>query len=186
MSQTEIRWLADLPVSPRQLFINGKHVSASDESTLDVISPIDGKVFSKLARASVDDADHAVRAARESFEGGVWSRAAPAERKKVMHRIADLIEKHALELAVLGVRDNGTEISLALKAEPGSAAGTFRYYAETIDKVYGEVAPTPSNILGLVHRAPVGVVAVIVPWNFPMMIGSWKIAPALAAGNSGV
>jgi 4-(gamma-glutamylamino)butanal dehydrogenase len=101
-----------------------------------------------------------------------------------MHRIADLIEKHALELAVLGVRDNGTEISMALKAEPGSAAGTFRYYAEAIDKVYGEIAPTPANILGLIHREPVGVIGIIVPWNFPMMIGAWKIAPALAAGNS--
>ena len=85
---------------------------------------------------------------------------------------------------MLGVRDNGTEISMAIKAEPGSAAGTFRYYAEAIDKVYGEIASTPQNILGLIHREPVGVIGVIVPWNFPMMIGSWKIAPALAAGNS--
>ena len=82
------------------------------------------------------------------------------------------------------MRDNGTEISMALKAEPGSAAGTFRYYAEAIDKVYGEIAPTAENVLGLIHREPVGVVAAIVPWNFPMMIGAWKIAPALAAGNS--
>ena len=73
---------------------------------------------------------------------------------------------------------------MALKAEPGSAAGTFRYYAETIDKVYGQIAPTADNILALILREPVGVVAAIVPWNFPLMIGSWKIAPALAAGNS--
>lgn len=109
---------------------------------------------------------------------------APAGRKKVLHRLADLIEKHALELAVLGVRDNGTEIGMALKAEPGSAAGTFRYYAEALDKVYGEIAPTAGNVLGLVHKEPVGVVGAIVPWNFPLMIGSWKLAPALAAGNS--
>ncbi len=109
---------------------------------------------------------------------------APAGRKKVLHKLADLIEKHALELAVLGVRDNGTEIGMALKAEPGSAAGTFRYYAEALDKVYGEIAPTAGNVLGLVHKEPVGVVGAIVPWNFPLMIGSWKLAPALAAGNS--
>ena len=109
---------------------------------------------------------------------------APAGRKKVLHRLADLIEKHALELAVLGVRDNGTEIGMALKAEPGSAAGTFRYYAEALDKVYGEIAPTAGDVLGLVHKEPVGVVGAIVPWNFPLMIGSWKLAPALAAGNS--
>ena len=184
MSQIEIDRLRQLSVSPRSLFINGKHVAALGDAALDVISPIDGKVFTSIARGGAADAGAAVKAARKAFESGVWSKASPAERKKVMHRIADLIEKHALELAVLGVRDNGTEISMAIKAEPGSAAGTFRYYAEAIDKVYGEIAPTPRNILGLIHREPVGVVAAIVPWNFPMMIGSWKIAPALAAGNS--
>jgi gamma-glutamyl-gamma-aminobutyraldehyde dehydrogenase len=128
--------------------------------------------------------DQAVKTARRSFEQGVWSRMAPAERKKVLHRIADRIEAHHAELAVLGVRDNGTEIAMAWKAEPGSAAGTFRYYAECVDKVNGEIAPTPEGTLGLVHKEPVGVVAAIVPWNFPLMIAAWKIAPALAAGNS--
>ena len=123
-------------------------------------------------------------AARRAFDDGRWSRAAPAHRKKVLHKLADLIEENALELAVLGVRDNGTEIGMALKAEPGSAAGTFRYYAEALDKVYGEIAPTAGNVLGLVHKEPVGVVGAIVPWNFPLMIGAWKLAPALAAGNS--
>ena len=104
--------------------------------------------------------------------------------KKIMHRIADLIEAHALELAVLGVRDNGTEIGMAIKAEPGSAAGTFRFYAEAIDKVYGEVAPTADNVLGLIQKEPIGVVGAIIPWNFPLMIGAWKLAPAIAAGNS--
>lgn len=102
----------------------------------------------------------------------------------MLHRIAGRIEAEAVELAVLGVRDNGTEFSMALKAEPGSAAGTFRYYAEALDKVAGEVAPTAPDVLGLVHRMPVGVVGAIVPWNFPLMIGAWKLAPALAMGNS--
>lgn len=101
----------------------------------------------------------------------------------MLHAIADRIEAEALELAVLGIRDNGTELAMALKAEPGSAAGTFRYYAEALDKVAGEVAPTAPDVLGLVHRVPVGVVGAIVPWNFPLMIGAWKIAPALAMGN---
>ena len=184
MSQTEINRLRQLSVKPQSLFIGGKHVTASDGAVLDVISPIDGKIFTTIARGSALDADMAVKAARASFDSGVWSRAAPDYRMKVMHKIADLIEKHALELAVLGVRDNGTEISMAIKAEPGAAAGTFRYYAESINKVYGQIAPTAETILGLIHRDPVGVVAAIVPWNFPMMIGSWKIAPALAAGNS--
>ena len=184
MSQIEIDRLSQLLISPRAMFIGGKQVAAQDDAVLDVVSPINGKVFSSIARGTKADVDQAVQAARKSFESGVWSKASPAERKKVMHKIADLIEKNALELAVLGVRDNGTEISMALKAEPGSAAGTFRYYAEALDKVYGEIAPTAQNILGLIHREPVGVVAAIVPWNFPMMIAAWKIAPALASGNS--
>ncbi|GGH23795.1 aldehyde dehydrogenase [Cribrihabitans marinus] len=128
--------------------------------------------------------DRAVASARAAFDDGCWSRLAPAARKKVLHAIADRIAAEAVELAVLGVRDNGTEMAMALKAEPESAAATFRYYAEALDKVPGEVAPTAPDILGLVHRVPVGVVGAIVPWNFPLMIGAWKIAPALATGNS--
>ncbi len=123
-------------------------------------------------------------AARRAFDDGRWSRIALAQRKKVLHKIADIIEERALELTVLGVRDNGTEFNMAIKAEAGSAAGTFRYYAEAVDKIYGEVAPTADDVLGLVHKEPVGVVGAIVPWNFPLMIGAWKLAPALATGNS--
>ncbi len=171
-------------VPPQQLFIDGLWQDASDGKTLDVVSPIDGATLTTIADAGTIDVDRAVSAARLGFDKAIWARVAPAERKKVMYRIADLIQQHALELAVLGVRDNGTEIGMAFKAESGSAAGTFRYYAESIDKVYGEIAPTADNVLGLIHREPVGVVGAIVPWNFPLMIGAWKIAPAIAAGNS--
>ena len=182
--QDKIDHLRALPVPRQSLFIGGGWQAAKSGATMEVISPIDGSILTTIADAGAEDVDRAVTAARTAFEKGSWSKAAPAERKKVLLRIADLVEKHALELAVLGVRDNGTEISMALKAEPGSAAGTFRYYAEAIDKIYGEIAPTAENVLGLIHRAPIGVVAAIVPWNFPMMIGAWKAAPALAAGNS--
>ena len=181
--QDKIDALRNLAIAPQELFIDGAWREAADGAVLDVISPIDGRKLTTVADAGAVDVDRAVKAARAAFENGRWAKAAPAERKRVLFRIAELIEKHALELAVLGVRDNGTEIAMALKAEPGSAAGTFRYYAEAIDKVYGEIAPTAGDILGLVHRAPVGVVGAIVPWNFPLMIGAWKIAPALAAGN---
>ena len=115
---------------------------------LDSLSPLNGNLLTTIAEAGSKDVDSAVAAARASFEKGSWSKAAPAERKKVLNRIADLIDKHQLELAVLGVRDNGTEISMALKAEPGSAAGTFRYYAEAIDKVSGEISPTARKRFG--------------------------------------
>ncbi len=137
-----------------------------------------------MATATAADVDRAVASARQAFEDGRWSGLAPAARKKVLHRIADRIEAEAAALTVLGVRDNGTEFNMALRAEAGSAAGTFRYYAEALDKVAGEVAPTAPDVLGLVQRAPVGVVGAIVPWNFPLMIGAWKLAPALAMGNS--
>ncbi|WP_457647888.1 aldehyde dehydrogenase [Profundibacter sp.] len=170
-------------VPPQKLFIEGAWQEGSGE-TLEVLSPIDGQKLTTICRATPADVDRAVASARAAFDDGRWSRMAPAGRKKVLHKLADLIERDALELAVLGVRDNGTEISMAIKAEAGSAAATFRYYAEALDKVYGEIAPTADNVLGLVHRDPVGVVGAIVPWNFPLMIGSWKLAPALAAGNS--
>ncbi|OCP00529.1 MULTISPECIES: aldehyde dehydrogenase [unclassified Ensifer] len=182
--QDKIDQLRNLPVAGQKLFIGGRWQESLSGQSLAVVSPIDGKHLTTIADAVASDVDAAVRAARAAFEKGSWSKAAPAARKKVLTRIAEIIEAQALELAVLGVRDNGTEISMALKAEPGSAAGTFRYYAEALDKVYGEIAPTAENILGLVHREPIGVVAAIVPWNFPLMIGAWKIAPALAAGNS--
>lgn len=182
-TQAEIDRLAAAPVAAGKLLIDGKWQEGEAGETV-VLSPINGQQLTTTAAASAADVARAVASARAAFESGVWSRMPPAGRKAVLHRLADLIDKNSLDLAVLGVRDNGTDIGMALKAEPGSAAGTFRYYAEAIDKVYGEIAPTADNILALIHREPVGVVAAIVPWNFPLMIGSWKIAPALAAGNS--
>lgn len=183
MDQASIDRLAAAPVAPGRLLIEGQWQAGSGGETA-VLSPINGQQLTTLAQASAEDVARACASARAAFEDGRWSRLAPAARKKVLHKLADLIERHALELAVLGVRDNGTDISMALKAEPGSAAGTFRYYAEALDKVYGQIAPTAPNVLGLIHHDPVGVVAAIVPWNFPLMIGAWKIAPALAMGNS--
>lgn len=184
ISQSEIDALRHQSIAPQKLLIDGDWVAASDGGTIDVTSPIDGTKLTSIAAATASDVDAAVKSARAVFERGDWARMAPQGRMKVLNKIADLIEANAKELAVLGVRDNGTEIGMAVKAEPGSAAGTFRFYAGAIDKVYGEIAPTADNQLALVHREPVGVVGAIVPWNFPMMIGAWKIAPALAAGNS--
>ena len=181
--QEQIDRLRTVAVPAQQLFVGGRHENATSGATLEVVSPIDGSRLTTIADGGAEDIDRAVEAARRAFDDGGWARTAPAARKEILFRFADLIEQNALELAVLGVRDNGTEISMALKAEPGSAAATLRYYAEAIDKVYGEIAPTSNDVLGLIHREPLGVVGVIVPWNFPLMIGAWKIAPALAAGN---
>lgn len=184
LEQSTIEKLRIQPVSTQGHLINGQRLAASDEQLLEVISPIDGQVFTHLARGTVSDMEAAITTARKRFDDGDWSRMPPANRKKVLLKLADLIDAESESLAVLGVRDNGTEIGMAFKAEPGSAANTFRYYAESIDKVYGQIAPTADSILGLVHHEPVGVVGAIVPWNFPLMIGAWKLAPALATGNS--
>ena len=180
LNQDAINALAAADVPARGHLINGRMEEAREGLT--VTSPIDGKVLTTIAAGTEDDVNRAVAAARAAFPA--WAKMAPAARKKILLKLADLIEMHALELAVLGVRDNGTEISMAIKAEPLSAAGTFRYYGEAIDKVYDEIAPTAPEVLALVHREPLGVVGAIVPWNFPLMIGAWKIAPALAAGNT--
>ncbi len=184
LEQSRIDALRKQKVDTKGHFIEGGTISGSSGEVLKVLSPIDGQILTTIARGSSEDVTKAILSARTAFERRHWAGMPPAARKKVLMRLAELIEQQALELAVLGVRDNGTEINMAIKAEPGSAAGTFRYYAEAIDKIPGEIAPTADNVLGLVHHEPVGVVGAILPWNFPLMIGAWKIAPALAVGNS--
>ena len=182
MNQDHIDARCAVPLEPSGHVINGERVPASDGGTMTVVSPIDGVALTTMARGTPEDVDSAIAAARRAFDNGIWSDFPPAARKKILLKWADLIEANALELAVLGVRENGTEIGMALKAEPLSAAATVRYYAEASDKLFGEVAPTDPAFLGLVHREPAGVVGAIVPWNFPLMIGAWKFGPALAAG----
>lgn len=174
--------LSKAAVAPATHIIDGVPCAASDGGTMDVISPLDGTVLTTMARGTFEDAEAAIAAARRAFDDGRWSGLGPAGRKTILLKWADLIEAHAAELAVLGVRNNGTEIAMAYKAEPLSAAATIRYFAESIDKIYGEIAPTAPGTLALVHKEPVGVIGAIVPWNFPLMIGAWKLGPALASG----
>ncbi len=182
--QTDIDKLRDSAVKPCSLMIGDKFCDSQNGETLDVVSPINGSLLTTIAASTKDDANQAISAARAAFEDRRWCGQTPVARKNILLAWADLIEAEALELTVLGVRDNGTEISMAIKAEVGSAVNTIRYYAEALDKVYGQIAPTGDDILGLVHHEPVGVIGAIVPWNFPLMIGAWKLAPALAMGNS--
>ncbi|MEM1274053.1 MAG: aldehyde dehydrogenase family protein [Pseudomonadota bacterium] len=184
MDQAQIETRRKRAIAPQRHLIDGAWVASSDGATMEITSPIDGRHLTYVARGTAADMDAAIATARTAFADRRWSGQPPAARKKVLHRWADLIDANAMDLAVLGVRDNGTEIAMALKAEPGSAAGTIRYYAEALDKIYGEIAPTAADILGMIHKEPVGVVGAIIPWNFPLMIGAWKLGPALAMGNS--
>lgn len=182
MEISDINRLRARPVPAQNNLIEGQ--DSPTDGRIEVSSPIDGKVLTDIAASQPSDVDAAVASARRAYADGRWRRMPPGKRRDVMAKWAALIEAEAQELAVLGVRDNGTELGMALKAEPASAAQTIRYYGEAIDKVGGEIVPTAEDKMCLVHRQPLGVVAVLVPWNFPMMIGAWKIAPAIAMGNS--
>ena len=165
-------------------FVHGQPVDAVSGATFDCISPVDGRLLGKVASCDLADAERAVADARATFESGVWSRLAPAERKKIMIRFADLLDAHAEELALLETLDMGKPISDALSVDVPGASRAIRWSGEAIDKIYDEVAATPHNELGLVTREPVGVVAAIVPWNFPLIMTCWKLGPALSTGNS--
>ncbi|WP_108447497.1 aldehyde dehydrogenase family protein, partial [Halomonas denitrificans] len=147
------------------------------------VNPATGETLAEVASCDAADAEVAVAAARAAVDGGAWSRLAPGKRKAVLLKLADLMAAHKHELALLDTLDMGKPISSAL-GDLAGAIGCLRYQAECIDKLYGEVAPTGEEALALVLREPLGVVAAIVPWNFPLMMTAWKIAPALAAGNS--
>jgi len=165
-------------------FIHGEYSTAESGETFECISPVDGRLLAKIASCDIADAERAVRDARATFEAGVWSRMAPVARKEVMIRFADLLEIHAEELALLETLDMGKPIGDSLNIDVPSAARAIRWSGEAIDKIYDEVAATPHNELGLVTREPIGVVAAIVPWNFPLLMSCWKLGPALSSGNS--
>ncbi|MEL7939068.1 aldehyde dehydrogenase [Pseudomonas delhiensis] len=165
-------------------FIDGQYLDAADGATFDCISPVDGRLLAKVASCDAADAERAVQSARAAFESGAWSQQAPAARKAVLVRFAELLEAHAEELALLETLDMGKPIGDSLNVDLPGAVDSIRWSGEAIDKVYDEVAATPRDQLGLVTREAVGVVAAIVPWNFPLMMASWKLGPALATGNS--
>jgi len=165
-------------------FIDGRYLAAASGATFDDVSPIDGKVIAKVASTDAADVERAVAAARRTFDAGVWSRQPPGERKRILLRFAELILQHKDELALLETLDVGKPISDSLAVDIPAAARCIAWYAEAVDKIYDEVAPSGPDALALITREPVGVVAAIVPWNFPLLMAAWKLAPALAAGNS--
>lgn len=165
-------------------FIDGERRWAMDSARFDNISPVDGRLLCEVARCQARDIDLAVGSGRRAFEDKRWRGLAPAERKRVLVRFSELIVTHGEELACLETLDMGKPIRYARSVDVASAANCIRWYGEAIDKVYDEIAPTPDHALALITREPMGVIGVIVPWNYPMIMAAWKIAPALACGNS--
>jgi len=164
--------------------IGGQRVWALGGQQFDNRSPIDGRSLGMVARCDGQDIDAAVASARAAFEARAWAGKAPAQRKRVLIKFAELIQQYGAELALLETLDMGKPIKYSQSVDVGGAANCIRWYGEAIDKIYDEIAPTADSSLALITREPVGVVGAIVPWNYPMLMAAWKIAPALAAGNS--
>ncbi len=167
-----------------QSFVNGRYQAALSGATFDCINPATGKSIGKIAACEQADIDQAVSCARRAFESGAWSRMAPRDRKAKLLKFADLMAAHSDELALLETLDMGKPIRDSLAVDIPLSIQCMRWYAEAIDKIYDEIAPTPPGAISLIRREPLGVVAAVVPWNFPLLMAAWKLAPILAAGNS--
>lgn len=167
-----------------QAFIGGKFVDAASGEIFQSINPATGAVLAEVASGGEEDINRAVAAGRAAFEDGRWSRMDPGGRKAVLLKLADLIRENLEEMALLDSLDMGKLVTDAVTVDAPGSAHFFQWYAEAIDKVYDEVAPTGPGDLALVSRVPLGVVGAVTPWNFPLDMATWKAAAALAAGNS--
>ncbi len=169
---------------PSGAFINGKFVQARSGQTFETINPATGRVLTRVASCGKEDVDYAVKKARQAFESGVWSRLAPADRKHVMIQWVKLIKRHHREIEVMESLDSGKPIRDCVTIDLPEVCHCLAWYAEAADKLYGQIAPLQDDAMGLIVREPAGVVACVLPWNFPLMMLAWKAGPALAAGNS--
>jgi len=165
-------------------YINGKYVDAIDDAKFENINPATGETLCSVAKCNHKDVDLAVKVSRKAFESGVWSRSTPEHRKEVLLKFAELLRKHGNENSVLECVDTGKLIADCINEVANDAPMHFQWYGELIDKVFGKVGATDPSITSLVVKEPIGVVAGVVPWNFPLMMAVWKMAPALAAGCS--
>jgi aldehyde dehydrogenase (NAD+)/gamma-glutamyl-gamma-aminobutyraldehyde dehydrogenase len=169
-----------------QAYIDGEFCDAADGATFETSNPATGQVLTSVAHCKAADVDRAVAAARRVFNAGTWSRAEPEERKDVLLKVADLVSQHAVELAVLESLDTGKTINDCMEEIGGEVPRFFRWYAELADKTFGKIAPTGPSALALITKEPAGVAGAVLPWNFPLVMAAWKIAPALAVGCSAV
>jgi acyl-CoA reductase-like NAD-dependent aldehyde dehydrogenase len=172
-------------LEPRtQAFIGGRYVDAVSGATFTRVNPANGEVLAQVAACDTRDIDAAVASARAAFESGVWAKQSPKARKRVLQRFAELIHENLEELALLETLDTGKPIRDSLNVDIPATVNCIQWFAEAVDKIYDQVAPTDRSALALITREPLGVVGAIVPWNFPLIMAAWKIGPILAAGNS--
>ena len=176
--------MSSFEVKHKGIFLNGEWIDASEGKTVPTINPATEKAVADIASASVADADKAVAAARAAFDDGRWSGKSAASRAKVLLKIADLLDEQNEEIATLESLDNGKTFFESSKIDVPFVSNLFRYYAGWCTKYHGETIPVSGPFLNYTLREPIGVVAAIVPWNFPLLLTSWKVAPALAMGNT--
>jgi aldehyde dehydrogenase (NAD+) len=173
-----------IAVGPTKLLINNQWVSSKSGKTFPTLNPATGEEICRVAEADAADVDEAVKAARHAFEEGPWRKMNASERGRLMNRLADLMEKHADELARLEALDNGKPYAVARAADVPLSIACYRYYAGWADKVHGKTIPINGNYFCYTRHEPVGVVGQIIPWNFPLLMQAWKLGPALATGNT--
>ncbi len=175
---------AQVQVKSGKLFIGGKWVEAASGKTFPTVNPATGETITTIAEGDARDADAAVQAARKAFESGPWAEMSASDRGKLLWKVGDLIDKYNEELGTLETLDNGKPIFESCQVDMPMVAEVFRYYAGWATKIHGEIVPVRGPFLNYTLREPLGVVAAIVPWNFPLLLASWKVAPALATGNT--
>ena len=175
---------AEVAVGPTKLLINNKWTNSKSGKTFPTFNPSTGEEICQVAEADAADVDEAVKSARHAFEKGPWRKMSGAQRGLLMNRLADLMEKHADELARLESLDNGKPYSVAKAADLPLSIACYRYYAGWADKIQGKTIPVGGNYFTYTRHEPVGVVGQIIPWNFPLLMQAWKLGPALATGNT--
>src|SRR5436305_6525691 len=180
--QSAVERFVGAPV--RKMLIDGKWVEAASGKKFETVNPATGQVLARVAEGDKEDIDRAVRAARRTFDDGRWARTNPSERQRLVLKIADLIDANGDELAQLETLDNGKPFMESRHVDIPAAAETFRYYAGWVTKIYGETNPSDAAFFNFTLREPVGVCGQIIPWNFPLLMCAWKLAPALACGNT--
>lgn len=184
LSTDEYRGIASGISLPRNAFIDGVFRPSLSGETFTTVNPATGETLTEIAACGGEDVDLAVAAARTAFDDGRWARLHPSERKETLLKLAELLEEHARELAVLESIDSGKTIFDCETVDVPETIAVIRWHAELIDKIYDQVSPASDTHIAMVVREPVGVVGLVLPWNFPLLMLAWKIGPALAAGCS--
>lgn len=184
LTELEYKSIASSQIFPTTAYINGKATPSNSGNTFDSINPATGETIASISACDETDVDFAVLKAREAFESGIWSKTHPSERKQVLIKLCKLIKRNQHELAVLESLESGKPIAEIETVDIEETIHCIQWHAELIDKIYDQVAPTGDDVIAMVVRESIGVIAAVIPWNFPLLMAAWKLGPALASGNS--